>query len=73
MNSLSHSKRVYMRSLATRRANLATSEAIENTIDICKSANYDLIIVETIARICFLWKLQSFADRSVPFQQIPDD
>jgi len=47
MNSLSHSKRVYMRSLATRRANLATSEAIENTIDICKSANYDLIIVET--------------------------
>ncbi|MHA2251464.1 MAG: methylmalonyl-CoA mutase family protein, partial [Candidatus Kariarchaeaceae archaeon] len=47
MNSLSHSDRIYMRSLATRRANLATSEAADQTIEICKSAGYDLIIVET--------------------------
>jgi methylmalonyl-CoA mutase len=47
MNSLSHSDRVFMRSLATRRANLATSEAADQAIDICKSAGYDLIIIET--------------------------
>ena len=47
MNSLSHSDNVYMRSLATRRANLATSEAAKPAIDICKIAGYDLIIVES--------------------------
>ncbi len=47
MNSLSHSDNVYMRSLATRRANLATSEAARPAIDICKAAGYDLIIVES--------------------------
>ena len=47
MNSLSHSDRIYMRSLATRRANLSTSRAIEEAIDLCKAADYDFIIIET--------------------------
>ncbi|MCY3413283.1 MAG: methylmalonyl-CoA mutase family protein [Candidatus Heimdallarchaeota archaeon] len=47
VNSLSHTKRVYMRSLATRRSNLATSKAISDAIMTCKALGYDLIIVET--------------------------
>ena len=39
--------RVYMRSLATRQANLALSKHVQEAIDICKSAGFDLIIVET--------------------------
>ncbi len=39
--------RVYMRSLATRQANLALSRHVQDAIDICKGANFDLIIVET--------------------------
>lgn len=39
--------RVYMRSLATRQANLALSMNVQESIDICKAAGYDLIIVET--------------------------
>ncbi|MEZ0607470.1 methylmalonyl-CoA mutase family protein [Fibrella sp. WM1] len=39
--------RVYMRSLATRQANLALSRHVQQAIDICKAANFDLIIVET--------------------------
>ncbi|WP_158796770.1 methylmalonyl-CoA mutase family protein [Pedobacter sp. L105] len=39
--------RVYMRSLATRQANLALSVNVQESIDICKAAGYDLIIVET--------------------------
>ncbi len=47
VNSITHSDRIYMRSLATRRANLSTSEAIKDAINVCKHVNYDLIIVET--------------------------
>src|SRR5688572_26276364 len=36
-----------MRSLATRQANLALSKYVQEAIDICKAASYDLIIVET--------------------------
>ncbi len=36
-----------MRSLATRQANLALSKSVQESIDICKAAGYDLIIVET--------------------------
>ena len=36
-----------MRSLATRQANLALSKHVQESIDICKAAGYDLIIVET--------------------------
>lgn len=46
MNAI-NSSRVYMRSLATRQANLALSKNVQESIDICKAAGYDLIIVET--------------------------
>ncbi|MDJ1479087.1 methylmalonyl-CoA mutase family protein [Cytophagaceae bacterium YF14B1] len=39
--------RVYMRSLATRQSNLALSRYVQDAIDICKIATFDLIIVET--------------------------
>ncbi len=46
MNSI-HDPRVYMRSLATRQANLALSREVQSAIDICKAAGFDLVIVET--------------------------
>jgi methylmalonyl-CoA mutase len=46
MNSINN-PRVYMRSLATRQANLALSKHVQESIDICKAAGYDLVIVET--------------------------
>ena len=46
MNAI-NSPRVYMRSLATRQANLALSSHVQESVDICKAAGYDLIIVET--------------------------
>ncbi|WP_259071065.1 methylmalonyl-CoA mutase family protein [Mucilaginibacter sp. X4EP1] len=46
MNAI-NSPRVYMRSLATRQANLALSKHVQESIDICKAAGYDFIIVET--------------------------
>lgn len=46
MNAINN-RRVYMRSLATRQANLALSRNVQESIDICKAAGYDLIIVET--------------------------
>jgi len=46
MNSIDD-PRVYMRSLATRQANLALSKAVKSSVEICRAAGYDLIIVET--------------------------
>jgi len=46
MNSL-RSKRVYMRSMATRRQHAATSVVLHDCIDFLKSQPYDLVIVET--------------------------
>jgi isobutyryl-CoA mutase len=46
MNSIDN-PRVYMRSLATRQSNLALSKYVQESIDICKAAGFDLIIVET--------------------------
>ena len=46
MNAINN-PRIYMRSLATRQANLALSKNVLESIDICKAAGYDLIIVET--------------------------
>ncbi|MBC7919498.1 MAG: methylmalonyl-CoA mutase family protein [Ferruginibacter sp.] len=46
MNSIHH-PRVYMRSLATRQSNLALSQYVRESIDICKAAGYDLVVVET--------------------------
>lgn len=46
MNAINNG-RVYMRSLATRRSNLALSKHVQGAVDILKAANYDLIILET--------------------------
>jgi len=46
MNAINNN-RVYMRSLATRQANLALSAHINKALDILKAAKYDLIILET--------------------------
>ncbi|MES2732484.1 MAG: methylmalonyl-CoA mutase family protein [Bacteroidota bacterium] len=46
MNAIHH-PRVYMRSLATRQSNLALSRYVQESIDICKAAQFACIIVET--------------------------
>jgi methylmalonyl-CoA mutase len=46
MNSI-NSDRVYMRSMATRQANLALSGHVQEALDILKAADFDLIILET--------------------------
>ena len=46
MNAIKN-QRVYMRSLATRQANLALSAHVGKAIDILKAAKFDLIILET--------------------------
>ena len=46
MNAI-NSKRVYMRSLATRQANLALSNYVRDALNVLKVAGYDLIILET--------------------------
>jgi methylmalonyl-CoA mutase len=46
MNSLS-AENIFMRSLATRRAHLATSAVLRDVIELYKAAGFDLIVVET--------------------------
>ncbi len=46
MNAISH-PRAYMRSLATREDNTALSSAVQEAIDICKSAGFDFIVLES--------------------------
>jgi methylmalonyl-CoA mutase len=46
MNSLS-SPQVFMRSLATRRQNLATSEVLADVLNLLRYAGFDLVVVET--------------------------
>ncbi|HKK87258.1 MAG TPA: methylmalonyl-CoA mutase family protein, partial [Saprospiraceae bacterium] len=46
MNAVNND-RVYMRSLATRQSNLALSQHVQGAINILKSAEFDLIILET--------------------------
>ena len=46
MNSI-HDPRVYMRSLATRQANLALSRHVREAIGIVQAAGFDLVILET--------------------------
>ena len=46
MNAINNN-RVYMRSLATRQSNLALSKYVQDAVNICKAANFDLIILET--------------------------
>src|SRR2546430_6940179 len=46
MNSLS-ADNIYMRSLATRRAHLATAAVLKDVIELYQAAGFDLAIVET--------------------------
>jgi methylmalonyl-CoA mutase len=46
MNSISH-PRAYMRSLATRDSEVTLSAYVKDAINICKAANFDLIILES--------------------------
>lgn len=46
MNAISH-PRAYMRSLATRDDNTALSKYVQDAINICKSAGFDFIILES--------------------------
>ena len=46
MNAINNT-RVYMRSLATRQANLAMSKYVTDAVNIVKAAGFDLIILET--------------------------
>ncbi len=46
MNAISH-PRAYMRSLATRESDKALSEYVQEAIDICKTAGFDFIILES--------------------------
>jgi methylmalonyl-CoA mutase len=46
MNSLPH-PRVYMRSLATRQANLALSPHVRHALDVVKTSGFDLVLLET--------------------------
>ena len=46
MNSIHH-PRAYMRSLATRESDKALSEYVQDAIDICKTEEFDLIILES--------------------------
>jgi methylmalonyl-CoA mutase len=46
MNALAH-EQLFMRSLATRRQHLATSAVLADTVQLLKSAGFDLVVVET--------------------------
>ncbi len=46
MNAID-SPRIYMRSLATRQANLALSRHVGDAVAICKAAGFELIIIES--------------------------
>ena len=46
MNSLAH-EQIFMRSLATRRQNLATSAVLADVLNLLKYAGFDLVVVET--------------------------
>jgi methylmalonyl-CoA mutase len=46
MNSLAN-EQLFMRSLATRRQHLATSAVLADTVQLLKSAGFDLVVVET--------------------------
>ena len=46
MNSI-HSPRAYMRSLATRETDVALSAYVQEALDICRDAGFDLILLES--------------------------
>jgi len=64
MNSLSN-PRVYMRSLATRGANLVVSPFVQDAIDVLKFADFDLIFLETSGIGQSQTEIVDFSDLSV--------
>lgn len=46
MNSASN-ERIFVRSMATRRANVALSESVQDALDVLKLAGFDLILLES--------------------------
>jgi methylmalonyl-CoA mutase len=64
MNSIPH-PRVYMRSLATRQANLALSPAVATTLDVVKAAGFDLVVLETSGIGQSDTEIVDFADLSI--------
>ena len=64
MNAID-SPRVFMRSLATRQANLALSRHVREAIGICKAADFDLIILETSGIGQSDTEITEFADLSL--------
>jgi methylmalonyl-CoA mutase len=64
MNTLPH-PRVYMRSMATRAANVAVSGALEASIAMCKLAGFDVVIVETSGIGQSGSEIVDLADRSI--------
>ncbi len=64
MNSLTN-ERVYMRSLATRGANLVVSPFVGDAIDILKYADFDLIFIETSGIGQSQTEIVEFSDISV--------
>jgi methylmalonyl-CoA mutase len=46
MNAI-HDGHIFMRSLATRQSNLALSKYVQHSLDLCRAAQFDLVIVET--------------------------
>jgi methylmalonyl-CoA mutase len=54
-----------MRSLATRQSNLALSKYVQDAVDICKAANFDLIILETSGIGQVILKLLNIANMSL--------
>ncbi|MEM1082216.1 MAG: cobalamin-dependent protein, partial [Pseudomonadota bacterium] len=46
MNTL-RSERVFMRSMATRRAHMATSEVVRDCVSLLRASDFDLVILET--------------------------
>ena len=64
MNALPH-RRAYMRSLATRQANLALSPHISHALNIVKAAGFDLVILETSGIGQSDTEIVDFSDRSL--------
>jgi isobutyryl-CoA mutase len=64
MNAINH-PRVFMRSLATRQSNLALSRHVKESVDILKTAGFDLIILETSGIGQSDTEITEFADLSL--------
>jgi methylmalonyl-CoA mutase len=47
INAASRSDRIFFRSMATRRAHAATSASVRDSLDLLRSAGFDLVILET--------------------------